>query len=233
MNDVENIKQNIIKSAIKLPLTIDCEQALDEVSNIPKSLWNEFRSDIHTDVESVFLKGYAPIENKKIDNEREAINYTPYLKSIIYDHLPGTPGKALVANLQPNGIIPMHWDGYLPPHTPKNPGWHYFRETLRLHIPLKTNPDVYFYCNNGFYQMETGSYWAINNLSDHGVINQNSIQNRIHLIVDIYPDKQTIDLIHTAKQSKAIQNGSLLQEILESPGIPPESQFYRENSDQN
>lgn len=89
--------------------------------------------------------------------------------------------------------------------------YEYFRKTIRIHIPIITNNDVIFYCNDAFFNMRSGEVWAINNLSKHGVINQHPTIDRYHIIVDMYPNT---DLL------------SLLQIIRPAPGIEPGNHFH-------
>jgi mannose-6-phosphate isomerase-like protein (cupin superfamily) len=53
----------------------------------------------------------------------------------------------------------------------------------RLHIPIKTNPDVEFYINNEHIIMSEGECWYINANLPHRVTN-NGNTDRIHLVID-------------------------------------------------
>jgi hypothetical protein len=58
----------------------------------------------------------------------------------------------------------------------------------RFHIPIKTNKLVYFVSNDEKMNLEQGNIYELNNINYHGVYN-NSLENRIHLIVDVLPDE--------------------------------------------
>ena len=86
-----------------------------------------------------------------------------------------TLGRIMIVNLEPQGQVPLHVD-------PKD----YFEMYSRFHVPFKTNPNVVF---NGGEDTENEhmplQYLSrLNNRLPHQLDN-NSDENRIHLIVDI------------------------------------------------
>jgi hypothetical protein len=86
-----------------------------------------------------------------------------------------TMGRIMIVNLEPRGRVPLHVD-------PKD----YFEMYSRFHVPLKTNPGVVFNGENGTANehMPLGYLSRLNNRLPHQLDN-NSDENRIHLIVDI------------------------------------------------
>lgn len=60
----------------------------------------------------------------------------------------------------------------------------------RFHIPLKTNSSCFFTVNNQTVNMLEGNLYEINNTKWHNVKNL-SIENRIHLIIDVLPNEYT------------------------------------------
>lgn len=61
---------------------------------------------------------------------------------------------------------------------------HYSR---RIHIPVITNPEVYFTVNNEKINMIESQGYEINNTLPHSVEN-NSALDRVHIIIDIMPN---------------------------------------------
>jgi hypothetical protein len=80
--------------------------------------------------------------------------------------------RLVLANLLPNGIIPYHVDSGLS-----------LEKNHRIHIPIKTNENVYFYVGDEERNIKVGEIVEINNNILHSVENR-SDKNRIHLIVD-------------------------------------------------
>lgn len=56
--------------------------------------------------------------------------------------------------------------------------------TLRIHIPVVTNPDVVFLLNGTRVVMEAGSAWVLRLADPHSVAN-NGTSDRVHMIVDL------------------------------------------------
>ena len=54
----------------------------------------------------------------------------------------------------------------------------------RIHIPLKTNEDAYFYTSGSFHHMQAGFAYVIDPSEKHGVVNL-GIDDRIHLIFNM------------------------------------------------
>ena len=54
---------------------------------------------------------------------------------------------------------------------------------FRIHIPIYTNSDVYFYVNNELVPMQMGECWYANFQLPHSVKNA-SIESRVHLTLD-------------------------------------------------
>jgi translation elongation factor P/translation initiation factor 5A len=57
----------------------------------------------------------------------------------------------------------------------------------RIHIPIITNPQVYFTVNNKKINMEESQGYEINNAMPHSVENNSPI-DRVHIIIDIMPN---------------------------------------------
>ena len=72
-------------------------------------------------------------------------------------------------------------DKKISPHTDQQ---YSLVNSYRFHFPIKADSKVVFYLNSIPYYLERGSWYEINNQLLHSVDN-NSDQDRIHLIVDI------------------------------------------------
>lgn len=86
--------------------------------------------------------------------------------------------KCLIPRMRPGTTIPEHID--LSP---------VFNVSHRIHIPLVTNPDVYFMIDGERCIMEEGNAYEINNKVMHSVENKGT-ETRIHLLFDIYIPKE-------------------------------------------
>jgi hypothetical protein len=82
-------------------------------------------------------------------------------------------------------IIKMHANSHIPDHIDSGEFLYLGR---RIHVPLITNKDVVFTIFGNSINMEVGKWYDINNSLPHSVDN-NSIYDRIHIIIDLIENK--------------------------------------------
>lgn len=80
------------------------------------------------------------------------------------------------------------------PHVDKSHLLHFYR----CHLPIVTNNDIFFYIDGHQYKLREGIFYKINNFLMHSVEN-NSTEDRIHLIVDILPYSNNINVKFTCE----------------------------------
>ncbi|KAA2241719.1 aspartyl/asparaginyl beta-hydroxylase domain-containing protein [Chitinophaga agrisoli] len=76
-------------------------------------------------------------------------------------------------SLAPGSVIKPH----------KDPGCAYHDGQFRIHIPIVTNPEVYFTIEDEKLQLKAGECWYMNFSATHSIVNQGSTA-RIHLVID-------------------------------------------------
>ncbi len=74
--------------------------------------------------------------------------------------------------------------------------------TVRIHVPVATNPDVEFYLNRSRIVMEPGSAWYLRLSDPHSVINRGDA-DRVHLVVDAVANDWIGALFETAARQQA------------------------------
>jgi len=79
-----------------------------------------------------------------------------------------------ISRLHPKSQIGEHHDGGL-----------FLELCHRVHVPLKTNPDVHYYIEKVPYYWEKGTIFEFNNLLSHSVDNT-SDEERIHIVFNLY-----------------------------------------------
>ena len=62
---------------------------------------------------------------------------------------------------------------------------------VRIHVPLKTNDEAFMYIERVRYQLPKGTAWALDTSGLHSLSN-GSVDNRIHLVVDIKRSEETL-----------------------------------------
>jgi hypothetical protein len=110
----------------------------------------------------------------------------PYFRSVI-DSFNAEIRSVRLLRLTPGSIIKEHTD-------------HEYTGddgTLRIHIPVVTNPDVVFLLNGKRIVMEAGSAWVLRLKDPHSVAN-NGTADRIHLLVDLTMNEQLAAMLKDA-----------------------------------
>ena len=179
-------KHSLVGGCVRLPLRIDPVRLAGEVADLPVTVWGTTggRVGVHSAAEALFLRGYAPAEGDKPIDDRPTLDQLPYIRSILHEVIPAPPLRALLARLPAGATIPVHID--------RAP---YFSKSIRIHVAIETNDQVWMYCAGRAYQMRPGEIWALNNTAQHGVWNRHPSLSRTHLICDFIPTPALIDLL--------------------------------------
>lgn len=176
----------LLGGSIRLGLAVDSARLAGEVAALPASLWGTTagRVGVHNAAEALFLRGHAPAEGDKPIEDRPALASVPYIRSFLRSAIPAPPLRALLARLPAGATIPVHVD--------RSP---YFARTIRIHVPVETNNQVWMLCAGQAYQMRPGEVWVLNNAARHGVLNRHPSLSRTHLICDFLPTAELMTLI--------------------------------------
>jgi len=166
------------------------EETLDLIEEYEWS-YNKIRAKIykqHKDTETILLR-FKPPDVLEIESKG---NLGDYHYNLYNYGLMGKYGRnmeryasyfgehsdvgLMLVKLKPGGKIPLHTDS-----------GEYFDRGRRVHIPLQTNRKVLFQLGDRKFHMKKTRMYEIDNTHiSHGVHN-NSKEDRIHLILDIFP----------------------------------------------
>ena len=140
----------------------------------------EFRQktyDVHKKTKTIRL---IYDEDFRHDNPTYHTDYYKYIKSIdMFKEIlnkelgEGSIIRAILVNLLSKNKIDEHIDsGYS------------LSNSIRIHIPIITNDEVYFKVGEEKKNLKSGEMWQINNTNKFHSVENNSNQDRIHLIID-------------------------------------------------
>ena len=109
--------------------------------------------------------------------DRLAAVAVPLMQEIIGNHYPtgGEVIRAVAASLRAGATIKAHTDMHQSFHC-----------AHRIHVPIATNPKVWFTINGRPYQFTVGEAYEINNQMQHSVVNKGN-EDRITFIFDYIP----------------------------------------------
>ncbi|KGJ96330.1 aspartyl/asparaginyl beta-hydroxylase domain-containing protein [Colwellia psychrerythraea] len=158
----------------QLPLAFDVKQLQKEVLALDECQWIE-----HPDR----FKGNASIPlvsvNGEINNDfngpmqvTQSLNDLPYHKQVIAS-FGEIIGRSRLMRLAPGCEVPIHSDT----------NYHWYKR-VRIHIPIITDENVLFYCEDKHVNMEVGQAWIFDSWKYHRVHNGGNTL-RVHLVIDI------------------------------------------------
>lgn len=148
------------------------------------------------------------------------------LNKLITDELKGSILiSAMYAIIPPKGFIGIHRDGLgsnsdLLKKT--------IEDSIRLHIPIYTNKEVSLYIGNQFQIMQEGEFWMLNNYSYHGVVNNHDNLSRNHLIIDVIPSLEFLDILKSIPTTKGIKNKETLKSLLKKSDEEKAKEFIKQ-----
>lgn len=82
--------------------------------------------------------------------------------------------KAMLARLEAGAEIDRHVDG-----AGSN------LVTHKIHVPIQTNPEAFFYVGDEAVHLEAGQAYEVNNIAPHGAVNRGDA-DRIHFIFEVF-----------------------------------------------
>lgn len=143
--------------------------------------WRQEAFKVHASTQCIFLRHWRNRNAdllKLQDFPLKSIYHEPL--NLILDelscHYNFVDYSAIITNLKAGTSIPLHVDN-----------GKIFKLGHRVHIPIRTNPKVIFYCGDLSVNMKLDHAYEIGNSSHmHGVDN-NSQEDRYHLIIDLFP----------------------------------------------
>jgi hypothetical protein len=134
------------------------------------------QSYIYVDFPLNWTASQGYVAEYKTTDQRVLDVLNPIIKDLEQKH-DGRVGRAIVLKLKDDGLIPPHEDR-----------GEYLITARRCHIPLVTNPNVFFTVDASTINMKQGECWEINNSRTHSVKNNSNLE-RIHLVIDIIPNE--------------------------------------------
>ena len=170
---------------IQLPITFDAVALLAEVSAIEESAWRgrTSRDDGNSALTLITTEG-DPASDALSGRMRPTpwLERCPYLGQVL-EAIGATWGRARLMRLNGQAEVKAHVDIN-----------YYWRERMRVHVPIVTTPGVRFQCGDAEINMGAGECWIFDTWRRHRVLNEGSAQ-RIHLVADTVGGERFWDLL--------------------------------------
>ncbi|MEX2100725.1 MAG: TIGR03032 family protein [Acidimicrobiia bacterium] len=159
---------------VRLPLRVDATALAAEVEALDPAWWRAHPEGAtgNTAVPLVSVGG-SPTD----DSTRGSMLPTQYLGALPYARrvlaaLDTVVGRSRLMRIEEEGELVAHVDTN-----------YYWRDHIRVHVPVLTTPEVEFVCDDESVHMAAGEVWVFDTWRRHRVRNPAAVP-RIHLVVD-------------------------------------------------
>jgi hypothetical protein len=170
---------------IQLPLAFDAARLAAEVAAIEEAAWmphpqgmpgNSMLPLIAVNGDPADEAFAGPMQPTPL------LRRCPYLMQVMAS-FGAVLGRSRLMRLSGHAEVKRHADlGY------------YWRERVRVHVPIVTQPTVRFDCGDASINMRAGECWIFDTWRQHRVIND-AVQSRIHLVADTIGGVDFWDLV--------------------------------------
>jgi hypothetical protein len=105
---------------------------------------------------------------------------------------------------------------------------YYWRERVRVHVPIITQPTVRFYCGDAVVNMAAGECWIFDTWRLHRVLNDDE-HSRVHLVIDTVGGERFWNHINGGQVPGQPKAGWRPQHIAPDATMRPELDFESTN----
>ncbi|HOX72039.1 MAG TPA: sulfotransferase [Dokdonella sp.] len=159
---------------VQLPLVFDAPRLLAEVDRLGESAWRPHPQGFAGNSALPLIAVNGDPSSDSISGPMRPtahLDACPYLRQILAS-IGAVWGRSRLMRLSGHAEVPMHADLA-----------YYWRDRVRVHVPIQTQPTVRFQCGDAEVNMAEGECWIFDTWRLHRVINANPAQ-RIHLVAD-------------------------------------------------
>ncbi|MGA9827371.1 MAG: aspartyl/asparaginyl beta-hydroxylase domain-containing protein, partial [Rhodanobacteraceae bacterium] len=165
---------------VQLPLAFDAERLLAEVNAIGEEAWRPHPQGYEGNSALPLISTNGDPDD---DSVAGVMRPTPYLERCptlvaALGALGAVWGRSRLMRLSGQAEVPAHADLS-----------YYWRERVRVHVPILTQPTVRFICGEAEVNMAPGECWIFDTWRRHRVIND-AARQRIHLVADTVGSEQ-------------------------------------------
>lgn len=174
---------------VQLPVSFDAAALAAEIAGIEESLWRPHPNKLPGNSALTLVSTGGDPDNDDLAGEMAP---TPVLARLprvreVLAALGGTWGRSRLMRLSGQAEVTAHVDTN-----------YYWRERMRVHVPITTTPGVRFQVGSLETHMGAGECWIFDTWSRHRVLNQDD-STRIHLVADTVGGMPLWDLIQRGR----------------------------------
>lgn len=182
-------------NAIKLPFQFDPEKLVDAYNSIDTTEFHEIHNNYVTPhkLRSIQLIDIDVKEKNHRFTPNERLKEMPYLMEV-YETFKCEKETYRIHELLPDAFIKEHRDMNL----------NYENGSLRIHIPIVTNPEITMKVNGEYLVLKPGEAWYLDFDLPHEVSNPSS-ESRAHIIMDCLSNDWWDDLLAPFGKSRSVK----------------------------
>ena len=170
---------------IQLPIAFDAKALADEVSRVDPTSWRAHPSGLAGNSALTLITANGNPDDESLSGSMQptpALLACPYLMQVL-QALGATWGRSRLMRLSGQAEVTAHVDLN-----------YYWRERMRVHVPITTTPSVRFQCGDAETHMAEGECWLFDTWRMHRVLNEGN-DERIHLVADTVGGEGFWDLV--------------------------------------
>ncbi len=174
---------------LQLPVMFDHLRLAEEVASIPASEWRAHPKNFPgNDALPLITTDGDPSSDARAGamGPTPSLLACPYLMQVL-ETLGATWGRSRLMRLSGDAEVTAHVDTD-----------YYWRDHMRVHIPIVTQPTVRFHCGDEVVNMAAGECWIFDTWSLHRVHND-ATRARIHLVADTVGGDGLLNLIERGR----------------------------------
>ena len=159
---------------LQLPLRFDADALAAEVLAIDEASWRPHPNGLPGNTALTLITTDGNAESDKVYGPMRPtphLERCPYLMQVLAA-VGATWGRTRLMRLSGQAEVKLHVDVN-----------YYWRERMRVHVPIITQPTVRFTCGGAEINMAAGECWIFDTWRQHKVVND-AAQARIHLVAD-------------------------------------------------
>lgn len=182
---------------IQLPVSADADTLLSEISAISEASWQPHPQGYAGNWGLPLLAANGDPDDNRTQGPMlptPALERCPYLMHVMAS-IGAVWGRSRLMRLDGNSEVATHVDIN-----------YYWRERVRVHVPVLTNPEVRFECGDAHVNMAAGECWIFDTWRPHHVINPTQ-SRRIHLVADTVGSDAFWRLVGAGRSHDRPRNG--------------------------
>ena len=174
---------------VQLPLQFDAERLHEEISSFKSTDWREHPQKFPGNFALPLISVNGNPDIDAINGPMRPTHYLqhcPYLTQVL-NRLGAVWGRTRLMKLSGHAEVTPHADTS-----------YYWRDRVRVHVPIVTKPSVRFICGDAEVNMARGECWIFDTWRNHQVINSDE-DERIHLVADTVGSENFWSLVNRGR----------------------------------